>query len=139
MPARQGGLNGTLKRFPACRALPLRRLAEFSQRPLDRPYFILHKIKEVDEFFASAPPNCTRLSVRCIRSVLLRTGRAPVVYSKKRQPGRKERVQALSLPFSDIDVIVNDGRKEGLPLEDILDATVACWSALRLAGVKGEA
>jgi hypothetical protein len=40
-------------------------------------YFILHKIKEVDEFFASAPPNCTRLSVRCIRSVLLRTGRAP--------------------------------------------------------------
>ena len=26
-----------LKRFPACRALPLRQLAEFSQRPLDRP------------------------------------------------------------------------------------------------------
>jgi len=26
-----------LKRFPACRALPLRQLAEFSQRPFDRP------------------------------------------------------------------------------------------------------
>ncbi len=34
-------------------------------------------------------------------------------------------------------MIVNDGRKEGLPLEDILDATVACWSALRLAEGKG--
>ena len=30
---RQRGLDGMLKRFPACRALPLRQLAEFSQRP----------------------------------------------------------------------------------------------------------
>jgi hypothetical protein len=35
MPPRQGGLDGMLKRFPARRALPLRQLAEFSQRPLD--------------------------------------------------------------------------------------------------------
>ena len=37
MPARQRGLDGMLKPFPACRALPLRQLAEFSQRPFDRP------------------------------------------------------------------------------------------------------
>ena len=37
MPARQRGLDGMLKRFPARRALPLRQLAEFSQRPLDLP------------------------------------------------------------------------------------------------------
>jgi hypothetical protein len=37
MPERQRGLDGMLQRFPARRALSLRQLAEFSQRPLDLP------------------------------------------------------------------------------------------------------
>ena len=100
-------------------------------------YFILDKIKEVDEFLRARPE--LRGVVREVHPEVCfceLAGR-PMVYSKKRQPGRKERIQALSLPFSDIFMIVNDGKKEGLPLEDILDATVACWSALRLAAGKG--
>src|SRR5208283_4812927 len=34
-----------LKRFPACRALPLCQLAEFSQRPFDRPNLALSREK----------------------------------------------------------------------------------------------
>jgi predicted RNase H-like nuclease len=36
-----------------------------------------------------------------------------------------------------LDVIEKTGRGLGLPVEDILDATVACWSALRLAVGQG--
>jgi hypothetical protein len=36
MPARQRGLDGMLKRFPAWRTSPLPQLAEFSQGPFDR-------------------------------------------------------------------------------------------------------
>ena len=36
-PARQRDLDGMLKWFPACRALPLCQLAKFSKRPFDRP------------------------------------------------------------------------------------------------------
>ena len=100
-------------------------------------YFILHKIKEVDEFLRARPELYEVVREVHPEVCFCELAGRPMVYSKKRQPGRKERVQALSLPFSDIDVIVNDGRKEGLPLEDILDATVACWSALRLAEGKG--
>jgi predicted RNase H-like nuclease len=31
----------------------------------------------------------------------------------------------------------NKGREQRLPIEDILDALVACWSALRLGSGKG--
>jgi hypothetical protein len=61
MPARQGGLDGTLKRFPACRALPLRQLAEFSQRPLDRPNLarsrekVLHGVVDFRHAWVIAP------------------------------------------------------------------------------------
>jgi predicted RNase H-like nuclease len=34
-------------------------------------------------------------------------------------------------------MIEKAGRDQGLPMEDILDATVACWSAIRLAGGYG--
>jgi predicted RNase H-like nuclease len=33
-------------------------------------------------------------------------------------------------------MIVKTGRDQGLPIEDILDATVACWSALRMVSGK---
>jgi predicted RNase H-like nuclease len=57
----------------------------------------------------------------------------PMDYPKSKRNGRDERRQALGQYFSDLDAILDAGRKEGLPHEDILDATVACWSALRLA------
>jgi len=51
--------------------------------------------------------------------------------------GREERQRALALSFPQLHMIEKAGRDQGLPIEDILDATVACWSAIRLAGGKG--
>jgi len=61
----------------------------------------------------------------------------PMTYKKSKPEGRKERQRALGRCFPDLDMIVKTGREQGLPLEDILDAAVACWSALRLAVGKG--
>ena len=61
----------------------------------------------------------------------------PMHHPKKKPEGRDERRQALSQQFPDLDAIIDAGREQGLPREDILDATVACWSALRLACGKG--
>jgi predicted RNase H-like nuclease len=60
-----------------------------------------------------------------------------MTYSKRKRKGREERLQSLGQWFRDLDTIVKSGREQGVPLEDILDATVACWSALRLAVGKG--
>jgi predicted RNase H-like nuclease len=51
--------------------------------------------------------------------------------------GREERRRALMRSFPELDVIEKAGRAQALPIEDALDAAVACWSALRLAGGKG--
>lgn len=61
----------------------------------------------------------------------------PMAHRKASFPGREERRRALSVCFPDLRVIEKAGREQGLPIADILDATVACWSARRLAA--GEA
>jgi predicted RNase H-like nuclease len=58
-------------------------------------------------------------------------------YSEKKVQGRADREQALRRHLKGFDAIIKGGREKRLPLEDILDAAVACWSALRLAGDKG--
>ena len=45
----------------------------------------------------------------------------PMGYPKKKQEGRQERRQALARYFSDLDAILDAGRKEGLPREDLLE------------------
>lgn len=57
----------------------------------------------------------------------------PMVYRKARVAGRDERRRALMPLFPNLDMIEKSGRDQGLPIEDILDAVVACWSAGRLA------
>ncbi len=58
--------------------------------------------------------------------------------SKRKRQGREHRKQALRRFFPDLDVILKAGHEEeDLPIDDILDAAVACWSALRLAEGKG--
>ena len=76
-------------------------------------YFFLHKIKEVDEFLRARPELHEVVREVHPEVCFCELAGRPMVYSKKRQPGRKERVQALRLPFSDIDVIVNDGEEGG--------------------------
>jgi predicted RNase H-like nuclease len=98
---------------------------------------IVCKIKEVDDHLQRCP--ALREIVRevhpevCFRELADR----PMNFSKKKRKGREERLQELRRCFHDLDDILTKGRKEGLASEDILDAAVACWSALRLADGKG--
>jgi predicted RNase H-like nuclease len=57
----------------------------------------------------------------------------PLVYREARLAGRDERRRALARSFSNLNIIEKSGRDQGLPVEDILDAVVACWSAGRVA------
>jgi predicted RNase H-like nuclease len=61
----------------------------------------------------------------------------PMIHRKATLLGREERQRALARSFPELHLIEKDGRNQGLPIEDILDATVACWSALRLVDGKG--
>jgi predicted RNase H-like nuclease len=46
-------------------------------------------------------------------------------------------MKALRHCLPDLEVILELGQAKRLPRDDILDATAACWSALRLAEGKG--
>ena len=62
---------------------------------------------------------------------------SPMPISKRRRPGRHTRREALRACFQDMDALLEQGRRLGLPEVDVLDAAVACWSARRLADGKG--
>ena len=62
---------------------------------------------------------------------------APLAHRKDRLAGREERWQALARVFPRLEAIEKAGRAQGLPMEDILDALAACWSARRLADGHG--
>ncbi len=100
-------------------------------------YAILGKIREVDDLLRTRPE--LRETIREVHPELcfseLEGG--PMDLSKRKQLGREHRKQALRRCFPDLDVILKAGHEEHLPLEDILDAAVACWTALRLAEGKG--
>ena len=60
-----------------------------------------------------------------------------MIYHKSSVAGREERRTALSSVLPNLRMVENAGREQGLPIEDILDAIVACWSASRLAAGRG--
>jgi predicted RNase H-like nuclease len=98
---------------------------------------ILDKIKEVDELLQTRPD--LRGVVRevhpevCFSELVGES----MTHRKASIRGREERRQALIRTFPNLHVIERTGRDQGVPIEDILDATVACWSALRLAVGQG--
>jgi predicted RNase H-like nuclease len=101
-------------------------------------FAILPKIREVDALLQSRPE--LRDIIRevhpelCFREL---EGR-PMDLSKRKRQGREHRKQALRRCFPDLDPILKAGQeREHLPIEDILDAAIACWSALRLAEGRG--
>ena len=57
----------------------------------------------------------------------------PMIHPKSTKAGREERQTALARAFPNLPEAEEAGRKQGLPMEDILDAAVACWSASRFA------
>lgn len=100
-------------------------------------FAILPKIRQVDELLQ------TRHELReVVREVhpevcFSELVGMPMTHHKASLLGREERQRALARPFPELHLIEEAGRDQGLPIEDILDATVACWSALRLVGCKG--
>ncbi|MBM3546071.1 MAG: DUF429 domain-containing protein [Alphaproteobacteria bacterium] len=100
-------------------------------------FAILPKIKEVDELLGERPE--LRKVVRevhpevCFREL---AGK-PMIHHKASVKGRDERRCVLTSSFADWHLVEKSGRNQGIPIEDILDAGVACWSALRLADNKG--
>ncbi len=96
-------------------------------------YGILPKIKEVDELLQMRPE--LRRVVRevhpeiCFREL----AGQPMIHRKSTISGREERRSALRHLFPDLEAVELAGRVQRLPVEDILDAAVACWSALRIA------
>jgi hypothetical protein len=56
-------------------------------------------------------------------------------FAKRKSAGRAERRNALAQVF-DVDAILREAKHE-LRVEDVLDALVSCWSAMRLATGKG--
>jgi predicted RNase H-like nuclease len=100
-------------------------------------FAILPKIREVDELLQTRPE--LREVVRevhpevCFRELVGK----PMEHRKASILGREERMRALARSFSELHLAEKWGRDQGLPIEDIMDAAVACWSALRLVAGKG--
>jgi predicted RNase H-like nuclease len=100
-------------------------------------FAILDKIKEVDDLLQQR--HQLRGLVREVHPEVCfseLTG-APMAHRKGSRLGREERRDALTGVFPDLHAIEATGRAQGIPVEDILDAAIACWSASRLAGGKG--
>lgn len=100
-------------------------------------YAILGKIREVDRLLQRRPK--LQGVVREVHPELCfcQLVGKPMTHRKGKPAGREERRAALRRAFPEIEAILNAGRSVDLPVEDILDATVACWSALRLAAGHG--
>jgi predicted RNase H-like nuclease len=96
-------------------------------------FAILPKIKEIDSLLQ------TRTKLRAVmREVHPEISFAelvgkPMIHRKSTMAGREERKTALTRAFPNLRMVEEAGREQGLPIEDILDAVVACWSASRLA------
>ena len=122
-------------------ATALSKASAFEGKGISKQTFgILPKIREIDDLLQIRQD--LRSVVREVHPEVSFTKLAgdPMCYSKRRSQGQAERRQALTKKFPDmpaIEAIEKSGRAQGLPTEDILDAIIACWSALRLA--RGEA
>lgn len=98
---------------------------------------ILPKIKEVDDLLQAHPS--VRSIIREVHpevSFFELLGRK-TKHAKSKLLGRDERRSALRTAFPDFAETEDAGRKLRIPIEDILDAAVACWSAIRLAESEG--
>ena len=100
-------------------------------------YEILRKIEEIDALLQSRPE--LRDVVREVHPEVCfceLTGN-PMAYRKTSVSGRDERRHALARAFPELPMIEKSGRDRRIAIEDILDAAVAYWSALRLTADNG--
>jgi predicted RNase H-like nuclease len=100
-------------------------------------FAILPKIREINELLQTRPE--LRHVVREVHPEVCfcELVGAPLAHRKDRLAGREERRRALARVFPQLEAIEKAGRAQGLPMEDVLDALAACWSARRLADGHG--
>ena len=118
-------------------AKALSRASSKHNRALPRQTWeIVRKIKEADELLRLKPQ--LRPIVREVHPEVcfLQLVGHPMKFAKRKPAGRAERRNALARVF-DVDAILSEGQREKLPVEDVLDALVSFWSAIRLATGKG--
>jgi predicted RNase H-like nuclease len=100
-------------------------------------FAIVPKIREVDELLQTRHELRPLLrEVHPELSFCEMAGR-PMSFRKGSSAGRQERRMLLKSIFAEFDTIEKSGVDRGLPIEDIFDAAVACWSAVRLANGGG--
>jgi predicted RNase H-like nuclease len=100
-------------------------------------YGILPKIEEVDELLSARPE--LRAVIREVHPELCfaELAGAPMTNRKSSVRGRDERRLALRTVFPGLDDIEAAGNREKIKTVDLLDASVACWSAMRIASGQG--
>lgn len=110
--------------------------SRFGKAISKQTYAIMNKIREIDRLLQTRPE--LRRVVREVHPEVCfcQLVGKPMIHSKRKWAGREERRAALGRVFPELDEIVKASRTLGLSIEDILDASAACWSAQRLA--KGE-
>lgn len=96
-------------------------------------FAILPKIKEIDELLQSRPELRRVMHEVHPEVCFCELVGAPLAHRKGRLVGREERRRALARVLPRLEAIEKAGCGQGLPMEDILDALVASWSALRIA------
>jgi predicted RNase H-like nuclease len=100
-------------------------------------YSILDKIREVDKLLhARRELRDVVYEIHPEVSFCELAGK-PMAYRKASLAGRSERQRELARYFQNLDQLEEEGRRQELPIEDILDATVACWSARRIINGEG--
>jgi predicted RNase H-like nuclease len=100
-------------------------------------FAIFPKIREIDALLQTRP-HLRDLTYEVHPEVCFaELGGRPMAHPKTSALGRLERRELLGAAFPDFDALEKKGREQRLPIEDTIDALVACWSALRLASGTG--
>jgi predicted RNase H-like nuclease len=96
---------------------------------------IAPKIRQVDD---AITPDCQQWAYEVHPEVCFwaLAGNRPMAHRKKIEAGRNERLHLLRPEFPEIDRHLQD-RTPGVAKDDLLDAAVAAWTAIRISG--GEA
>jgi predicted RNase H-like nuclease len=115
-------------------ALAISRASALNGKGISKQTFaIVPKIREVDELLQRQRE--LRPLLREVHPELsfCELAGQPMSHRKGSGAGRQERRLALQSVFTELDAVEKSGIDQGLPIEDIFDAAVACWSAVRLA------
>lgn len=95
---------------------------------------ILRKVREVDLAMEALPQHQGIYEVHPELCFTHLNGGQPMSFSKKKSAGRAERLRLLAGPFGDApERLVEERVRRDVGADDVLDALVALWSAMRIS------